>query len=283
MTQALLTDSRGVTISATTGEAGHIDPDATLLTDLSGWYGGVGVRTHRTDRLTHGDFSPPSTRSSRTLTMGIQVQGDSALDLVEWERMVSGLFSDGARGEITVTSEAGILSTEVELDGEVKPVISEDFLWGEAEIPLYAPDPHLYGPEHVTFLRAAEAGVGLVYPLHAPSGVLSYGSAIRGADPVVNAGNAEAWPAFLVVGDFPGGASITVGGRSVVWPWPITHGAPVEVRMSGSIWIGDANATSRATRREWSSIPPGGSISPEFAPLQGGTGWCEVHHHDTYI
>lgn len=283
MTFARLTDSVGVVFEGETGERGNPPVGTVVLTNLSGWAGGVGVRTNRVDRIVHGEFSGGATRSGRAITLGFATMTDTEGPLVAWERAASGLFSDAGSGTLVVESVLGTLEAAVELDGAVKPVINRDGLFGEVEIPLYAPDPHLYGPDRATFLRAAETGVGLVYPLYSPSGVLSYGSAIRGADPVVNAGNAEAWPVFLIVGDFPGGASITVGGRSVVWPWPITMSAPVEVRMSGSVWIGDANVTARATRREWSPIPPGGSISPEFAPLQGGTGWCEVHHRDTYI
>lgn len=272
-----------MTVVATSGARGHLAPDADLLTDLSGWVGGVGVRGERTERSGHGEFPAPSFRTGRTITLGVSVEREDVAGIDAWQRTMSGLFADGGFGTLSVESSGLTLSAEVQLDGEVKIEANRDYLWGNVQVPLHAPDPVLYGEERVTFLRPAATGVGLRFPLFSPNRILSFGSAVRGDDPVVNAGTVAAWPTFLVVGNFPGGVEITASGRTVAWPWPITTAAPVEIRMSGSVWIGDANVTAQATRREWSSIPPGGRIAPTFSPLQGGDGWCEVHHRDTYM
>lgn len=281
MIRARLTDPNGVTVEASMNDQGYLEPGVDVLTNLSGWTGGVGVRSTRTDRSGHGQFPAPTLRAGRTITLGLVAERGSGPGIAEWERSISGLFSDGGTGTLEVETDGVTLVSRVDLDGEVKPTINRTYEWGRVEIPLHAPDPYLYGAEQVTFLRAVTAGMGLEFPLCDPD--LSFGAALLAADPIRNDGNAPSWDVYRIVGDFPGGARITADGRVVEWPWPITSGAPVEVRMSGSVWVGASNVTHMASVRQWWSVGPGGIQTPDFSPLQGGSGWCEVHHRDTYI
>lgn len=257
-------------------------PAEWIVTDVAGWSGGSGVRGEVTARIGHGDVVGRGERENRVLTLHGTVACQNSDIRDDMERALSGIAGDGDWGDLTCDDGHAILSTRARIDGA--PSISKvgttalRFL-----LPLRADSPWLYGPERVTFLQPVGTGVGLVYPLYAPDGVLDYGAGIVASDAVHNDGNATAWPTVLVVGDFPGGWRLIGDSKTVEWPWPTTHASPVEVRMDGSIWIGTSNVTDQATIRQWMSIAPGGSLTPSLAPLQGGTGWAEVHHRDTYI
>lgn len=284
MIQSLrLVDSRGDVVLAASSR--ELNPRAEYWVDSTpkGWYGGYEMRGTNTERIGHGSFPTARTRGSRTIEVAVKVHLESWAQANAEKRRISAALGDGEAGEL-YCAESGTpeLMATVERTGEVLfgRVSPSTF---RVSVPLTAPDSALYGPERVSFLQPVGTGVGLVYPLYAPDGVLDYGAGIVASDAVHNNGNATAWPTVLFVGDFPGGWRLTGDGKTVEWPWPTTHAAPVEVRMDGSIWIGASNVTHQASVREWMSIPPGGSLTPSLAPLQGGTGWAEVHHRDTYI
>lgn len=258
-----------------------------VLRGVTGWYGGVAVRTSTTPRLGHGSFEQRAFRGDRALTLTGSRRTQDPDEREAIERDFSGVLGDGTFGELTVTTDIE-LTTRVRLDGEVS-VLESGHRTLVLQLPLHAPDPFLYGPEQVTYLHPIGTGVGLQYPLYgptvAPGGqpVLSYGTAIDSQDPVSNPGNADAWPSYVVVGDFPSGFQIRVADKVVRWPHPVAPQAPVQVDMSGSIWVGQQNQTDRATLRQWSPVPAGSSVHPVFEPLQFGSGWCEVHLRPTYL
>lgn len=257
-----------------------------IVEDVAGWYGGAGVRGEKVDRLQHGSHVARAWRDSRAMTIhGLVSCRDSDVRDRE-ERRLSGVLWDGLFGELKCDDGDAVLASNVRLDAAPQ-IVKVGTTALRFQVPLIADDPFLYAPEQVTFLHPVGTGIGLEYPLfHRDLGkgpVLTFGTGIAANDPIRNAGNAEAWPVFLVVGDFPGGFEITVNGKTITWPWPTTKARPVEVRMDGSIFEAGSNMTHRASRREWVNIPPGGVIAPEFRGLQGGEGWCEVHHRDTFI
>ena len=252
-----------------------------VVEDVAGWYGGSGVRAEVTARVGHGDFPSRGWRESRVMTLhGASICRDSDARDAE-ERRLSGILWDGQYGELTCDDGDAVLSTGVRLDGEPQ-IVKTGTTALRYQVPLRAETPFLYGPERTVFVHPVGTSVGLRFPLFVP-GCLDFGDAIDTDAPVTNQGNAVAHPVVLVSGDFPGGFRLTVDGRTVEWPWPTVLAAPVEIRSSGSVWIGDANVTAQASVREWWSIPPGGTVSPVLSALQGGSGWAEVHHRDTYI
>lgn len=253
-----------------------------VLVDVTGWYGGVGVRTEKTDRVGHGGWAGRAWRTGRTLTVKAHLEVDDPRQRDAVLRDLSAVLWDGEEGTLTATVDGLTLSCPVKLDGE-PGIVPDGIASATVQLPLYSPDPWLYGEDRVLFTRPLETGVGLVFPLFSPAGVLSFGSAIAQDGVVTNLGTAEAYPTHLVVGNFPGGFRLTVDGRTVEWPWPTVREAPVQIESSGSVWIGSANVTAQASLREWSSIAPGHTITPSLAALQGGDGWCETHHRDTYI
>lgn len=253
------------------------------LGDVSGWHGGVAVAGTFADRLGHGQFPTRGRGGPRILSLSLSKWAPSDPEVEVFRRSMSGTLADGEDGVLTVDWDGHALSATVQRDGEVS--VSHDAGYATALLPLRAVDPFLYGEETVTFLHPIGTGVGLEYPLYGQQAdpVLSYGAAISAQDPISNPGNAEAWPRFLVVGDFPSGFQISIGGRVVMWPRSVVPQAPVTVDMAGSIWIGGANHTHRAGVTQWSSIPPGGTVYPEFTPIQFGSGWAEAHVRPTFI
>lgn len=266
------------------------DLENILLTKLEGWTGGVSVKGETMSRATHGDFPIPNLRTGRTLTVGMHADRDSRASLWALERGVSGLFSDGGFGTLTVQQDDQKLWCPVELDGEVKTTVNVDGGFIDIEIPLASPEPWLYSDWRTSMLRPLEAGIGLEYGLFTngfasvPQGsILTYGTQVSTNEWVWNDGNAKSFPKFIVYADAPGGFRVSLGDRTIAYPRPTFMSTPVEVDMSGSVIVSGFDQSQYLTERNWAPVDPHSIETPKFELLQGGTGWCEVQHRDTYI
>ena len=115
------------------------------LTDLDGFFGGVGVQAHDVQRkIGHGMLSNPALRTGRTLTLKGYFEFDSDRTRSIADRFVSGVLFDGNLGTLTVSVNGLELSCQVRLDGEIKHVY-DGMRAFNLEIPLVAPEPWLYG------------------------------------------------------------------------------------------------------------------------------------------
>ena len=279
-----LVDPEGVSLSAVHDFDHQDSPD--LLTGLSGWTGGVGVRRETLDRLSHGSFPTPTTRTGRTLTLDMMFERDSVTELRGLARGISGLFVDGGYGTLTVTEDHEEASAEVTLDGDPKINVNVDAGYLTAQIPLFAPLPYLYSAWREGSLRPVSDGVGLVLPLFAtPTGqdVLTFGSEIATEAYVRNDGNAPSYAVFEVQADAPGGFRVSAGEGHLTWPRPTFPDVPVLIDMSGSVSIGGVRQTHFASERKWAATPPHSTVIPTFELLQGGSGFASVRHRDTSI
>ena len=147
------------------------------LTDLEGWFGGVGVYGTQPQReLGHGLFPRAALRTGRTLTLkgSLWFREESWRDLAD--RYVSGILGDGQFGTLTYTVDGLELSTRVRLDGEVKHT-TKGFEWIDFEVPLTAPDPFLYAPERQTSVVPPGYGEGVRLP-RARSSAMCSGSTV---------------------------------------------------------------------------------------------------------
>lgn len=137
------------------------------LTDLAGWFGGVGVSDTGSQRkLGHGFFSVPSLRTSREMTLSGTLIFMEERDRSVADRFLSGMLWDGEFGELEVSTDELTLVSRVKLAGEIKHA----YAGTEAinfQIPLTAPDPFLYAPARTYQIFPAGAGEGLRYPLFA--------------------------------------------------------------------------------------------------------------------
>lgn len=257
-----------------------------VLTDLAGWYGGVGVRGETMDRLGHGTIGGRKWRTRRALTLKAHVEVADAEDRDRVMRELSGVLWDGLEGTLTATVDEVTLSCPVKIDGE-PGIVPSGVASVTVQVPLTSDDPWLFGEWRTSTLRPVGAGVGLEYPLLVgdlgAGPVITFGSAIETDVLVWNDGNATSWPVFTVHADAPGGFLLGLGDRIVEYPRPTWSDSPVIVDMTGEVLVSGYDQSQLLAARDWSSIAPGTFERPRFELLQGGTGWCEVSHRDTYI
>lgn len=280
-----ITDSAGSTLTASFDHDGQASRD--ILTGLSGWTGGVGVRSEDVQRLEHGSFPAPNYRTGRTLTVDMMLERDTRAELWGLERSVSGLFADGGYGQIKVQQDDLIGYAEIRLDGEVKPIVHLDSGFITVQVPLQSPMPYIYSPWRESIIRPAEAGVGFEFPTLArdlgQGPVVTFGTAVDSDDLVWNDGNADSWPRFTVTGSFPGGVAVVLDGHRVTYPWATFPDIPVTVDMAGSATVGGVDQSHLLGERGWSPVPAHSISKVALQPLQGGTGWATVQHRDTYM
>ena len=253
------------------------------LQDVAGWYGGVGVKGNADDRMGHGSFPEPTTRTGRALTLTAVAKFDGQRMRSVLERALSGLLWEGQLGTLTVQDPGLELSCQVRLDGEIG-IARRGVDTLDVQIPLLAPSPFLHGEPRVQQLFPAGTGVGLVWPLFG-NGVMDFGDHASGSMLTIeNRGNVKAWPRFVVRGTWPSGFTLTSGQDVVEYRSPVFSQSPAVVDMaSGSISVGGNDMTHAATRRGWFGIDPGAVIAPRASSAQQGAGWIEVHTADTYI
>lgn len=136
---------------------------------LEGWYGGVGASSSEmTLAGQHGTYRTPTLRGSRSMTLvltWVSSVDPSRSAYTQFSRFASGLAWDKGPYRLTVTEGDIVLSTDVQLDGEVQHQavggVEDAF---RVMVPLKA-DSFLYGPDRVTYLTPEGAGVGMEYDL----------------------------------------------------------------------------------------------------------------------
>lgn len=140
------------------------------LTDLKGWFGGVGVVATDTQRtLGHGLFEAMAQRTGRPITVQGELYFDDEADRDIADRFLSGLLWDGEYGEIEVLIGGKSQFARVRLDG----AISHSYIGTRGisvQIPLVASDPRIYDAPRMVQVFPAGFGEGLVYPLFTTKG-----------------------------------------------------------------------------------------------------------------
>lgn len=262
------------------------------LTDVAGFYGGVGVADPGSQRkLGHGFFPAPSLRTGRSLTLSGTIVFKDETFRNTADRFLSGQLWDGGFGTLEVQIAELTLSCQVKLDGEIKHSYHGETAL-DVQIPLTAPDPFLYAPERLYQVFHAGTGVGLNFPLFStlkdPSGtpILDWGKGAPFSGAFANQGNATAWPKVVVHGSFPHGFRIVEGSRVVEFPSTVHPTAPVEIDMrAGEVMVSGSDHTYKLSRRDWIDIPAQSSILPRIEALSDlqSEGWADFLVRDTYM
>lgn len=256
------------------------------LTDLDGFYGGVGVQAHDVQRkIGHGMMANPATRTGRTLTLKgwFEFEDDRQRSIAD--RFVSGVLFDGGMGTLTVSANGLELSCRVHLDGEIKHSYDGTRAFN-LEIPLLAPDPWLYSETTIYQIFPTGAGTGLKFPLFvpAPQGVLSFGEQPPQGAFISHNGNATAYPRYVVRGEWSSGFRLTAGDRVLEYPYAVHSTAPVEIDCAtGSATIAGVDFTHQLTARQWHQAEPRSGFTVTVEALAQSTGWVDVEFRDTYI
>lgn len=279
--RAVLEYGNGQTLALSTrerqGAARHV------LTGVPGWWGGVGVKGDNTERQGHGVFPEDSTRTGRELTLQGTLRYDDTVDRDTADRFVSAILGDGTFGKLTVLSGDYELAATVKLAGEIgHKWVGQHAM--DIQVPLLAPDPHLYAEERAYQLFPAGFGEGLDYPLFADD-VLDFMDGAAGSMlPLHNAGTAKAWPRFVVRGNWPSGFRLTSEQQTVEYGAPVFSQSPAVVDMrTGSVQVGGADMTHAVTRRGWFGADPHSTIQPRITAVGQAQGWADVTIADTYI
>lgn len=256
----------------------ELDPDA-----ISGWFDGPGTKASTTPRPTSwGDFTEPAYKNSRLITVTGTAIARNNVELQEMRDDLMSVYSDGTLGEIRVLNGAGTRYAYVRMEGTPRWVqlLDNAATW---KLELYAPDPRIYGLEKRITLNDSTVSGGLDYPLDFP---IDFESPTPPESlQIFNNGNVEAWPKFVVTGDYYSGFEITNGNsKKIRYEGMVTQAAPVTIDLgAGTAIQNGVDNSNLLSRRDWFSIPPNSSIQPMFYPIQDAFGWCDILYRDTWI
>lgn len=254
------------------------DPDA-----LQGFYDGVSVKRSETVRPNQwGDFKEPGLLGSRHMTMSGAAVASTPAELLSMRDEFTSLLTDGEYKEISVQNATDTRYVNVTLDGQPSWVQKGDTVavW---KLDLYAPDPRMYGSVQGVQITDSTISGGIDYPMDYP---LDYGGGVKEISYYIsNRGNTEAWPKFVVRGNYYDGFSITNNAGSIItYDGIVSNSAPVTIdTATGTATQSGVDKSSLLSRRDWFSIPPGGIIQPMFLPKQDAVGWCDIIYRDTWI
>lgn len=257
-----------------------LDPTA-----ITGWTDGAATRRNASPRpVSNGDFSEKATIGARVISIsGVAIAANGVL-LQEMRDALTGLLANGEYIEMSVQTAAGTRYAVVGLEGTTSWVQQLDNVayW---KLDLYAPDPRVYGENRIQNIGATTAtGGGLKYVLRYPLNYHSNKTTVAAAT-IQNHGNVDAWPVFVVTGDFYSGFTLTDNqDHKVTFNGTVTMQAPVEIDMGAGTAIQNGiDKSTLLSKRDWISVSPNETIRPSFIPIQAGPGWCDIMIRDTWI
>lgn len=253
---------------------------------VSGWTDGVQVRRDGTIRLgRHGDFMEPSTLSSRLIEFTGTAIATSIEGLQNMRDKLVGVLREGAYDSLSVETTTGRRYATVGLEGRPSWIQQTDTT-AVFKIAFYAPDPFIYGEFNTVQAGATttESDGGLKYILTYPLNYSSTNTTTTNGT-VTNKGNAEAWPRFVVSGDYLSGFTVSNNrDKKVTFTGAVYMVAPVEIDMArGTAMQNGIDRSILLKDRDFFSVAPGEIMKPKFTPLAAGSGWCDIIIRDTWI
>lgn len=269
-----------------------LDPDGIVGID-----DGPGTKRNNTPRpISWGDFSEPGYKSARLITLTGTAIAHSPSDLQAMRDDFMGELQHGKYEEMRIQTgelqgtpnpREGVRtytsrSANVGIEGTPRWNRLGDTV-AAFKIDLYAPDPRMYGDKQVVMITDTTVVGGLALPAMFP--VDFENPRASQATAIENHGNTDAWPTFVVTGDYYLGFQISDGRSKIVrYEGIVTETAPVTIdMMSGIVLQNGTDKSNLLTRRDWFSIPPLGSIQPTFQPIQDAWGKCDIIFRDTWI
>lgn len=266
-----LTDPAGRSISSA-------DPRITVER-VVGWDRTATSETEVVKRIGHGTISGPTRRNGVSYVIEGVTSDLPSEDAVKAEiGRIKGFFAELGEGVLSVDGR----EAAVRLDGQI---LADDvhgrFGWVRWSVSLYSDDPYRYGPARSVNVSMQTAGTGMSFPMSFP---MSFGSFVDASVVLTNQGSVPAYPVITVYIDDPAGFALDLGGRVVEVEYPVSPSAPVTVDMRGKVTAsGGGNITSAAIRKEWGSVPGGGSATLTLTSRQGVPGYAVASIRDTYI
>lgn len=242
------------------------------IRSIEGWADLPNVRNNNQDRArAHGEHPGLQLASGRAVTVsGIIADRDNAEQLLQALDDATPIY-DATLIDLAITDLGRTLHTPASL---LRRAIPREVATGRMAtwaLQWQCPDPLRYGDEQNLTTGLPSAGAGLTYPLSYP---LSYGAAGgTGQIMLTNPGNAAAPILFEVTGPLPVGYEISAGGQRILHPATIAAGQTVVIdTAAGTVLVeGTSNRRAELAWADWLSVPPGGSLTVQFAALDGSS------------
>lgn len=253
---------------------------------------GLDPKTHITERANGaGAFRAKAYMSGKSFTISGLCEAFDRASRDAARSQLMGLFDDGGQALLTYNNGASTRTLLVELNGKPRftPLATPLSPW---QLPLYAADGRFLdavvqtaGPVSVGGASTdgldwlALGGIGTGLDWLAVGGVgtgLDWGTSGNGGVlTLANAGNAEAWPVFTVVGPLTA-PSFTdpASGRTIAYSGVVGSGQTLTIDTSPftrSVKLDGVDRSSLLTSAQWFSIPPGGSVTVQCGGSGGGT------------
>jgi hypothetical protein len=258
----------------------RLDPTA-----IVGWFDGADTRRDTSTRpIGWGDFAEIGRQSSRLITITGTAIAANEIELRMMRDAFVGMCADGGYRELSLETKVDTRYANVTRASKPlwTPLIDTAAAWS---FDFYAPDPRIYGTiERLKVGDSKSSTGGFDYPVDY---MIDYHSdtEIGGVVSVTNNGNVEAWPVFIINGEYNSGFSISNNrGSEVRWEGFVTNASPVTVDMiSGTVTQSGRDRSELLSKRGWFSVQPGETLQPAFTPIQPGPGWCDIIFRDTWI
>lgn len=245
---------------------------------IKGWRPGTVVRVRQVARENaHGSYAQRGYRDGRMITIRGDIIGNDPAQVSDALEHLSTLLADGGFGEFRFDDARGDNKTAT-----VQLFALDDGEWNNTpvcsyQMQLWAPDAFRYGETSSSTTRfpSIPDGVGLVFPLFSPDGVLNFGATGNisdGLTTVQNHGTAPASPVFTVTGPTPESGFVIVDTDTGDWLRflsVVPDGAQLTIdSRDGSALINDtADRSGDLIVDRWPTIPPRSTKTFSFQPL----------------
>ena len=261
----------GLTLTNTTPPP----PGVPYLSNLSGWFRGVGTTLEVETRPHHpGAFDDETaTKRARFITVEgrLTALGDPFI-VTDLNTQLMGLYEQENPFDLVVTDPRRTLTSRVRLgpNGIDEVIINEKGI-AEFEIPLVAADPLRYGPAETRTTALPSTGGGMVFDAPAsPTGTFDFGPhGTTGRVTLSNDGNAPVHIDVHITGTLDSGFSVTCleTGHHYYYTRVVPAGSTVAIRgRSGEVLIdgqSDGSAWFRDTDGMF-TIPPRSTRTLQF-------------------
>lgn len=256
------------------------DPDA-----IVGWDDTPDIKRTATERpMAHGDFASRGFYGARLVTITGHALADGPRTLYMMRDRLVSYLQDGQEHEITVLKGEELRSMKISQGSSLSWVQMFDH-YAKWKVDLYAADPRMYGrPKFAQSKSQTSENLALEYPITYP---LDFGSDEEvSTTTITNDGNSPSWPIYTVDTYLPNGFSIINGANKITFGGAVTGGAPVIIdTFKGTATVDGFDRTYQLIQRDWTPIPPYGSLTVDFKPLGGqeSAAWADITWRDTWL
>lgn len=253
-----------------------------VISTLDGWEELPPSSRQQSKRpIAHGMLGSAPSAEGRVIRVAGLCRSPSERDahLAELGRLFAYAASDAAPEDLTIDHAGLVLTAQVYVARYRAPMD----LWGAGKFrwaaEFEADDPLRYGPVSEEPTGFAQDAGGLEFDLFTDGtddvGVLEFGDlgSLDGLVTLLNPGNSETYPQYLVDGPVPDeGFELVSDGSVVRFAYGVPAGSTLTVDSgTGTAFLGSADYSEHLTVRDWWPVPAAGSRVVLFRSLGGAT------------